>query len=83
MTTLSIQVPVAAREPRGAEGLAQAAIALLRVLRKAFVTFNRTGASLSESIALRNVARSYERADPRLAAELNAIADRYEATHGL
>jgi hypothetical protein len=83
MTTLNITVPRTIREPRGAAWLAEAAVTLMQGLRALGRHLREAGAPMGDSAALRGVARSYEGSDPRLAAELYAIADRHEALRGL
>lgn len=83
MTTLNITVPRTVAEPRGAAWMAAAATAALRVLQSIGAHFRHTSVTLHDVTAMRDVARSYEGSDPRLAAELYAIADRHEASRGL
>ena len=78
MTTLNVNVPRVAEEPRGAHVLGRWGAAFFEGLRHLTAARAETDAA-----RVRALAHAYDDIDPRLAADLYAAADHDEAVHGV
>ncbi len=86
MTTLTVNTPAQVQEPRGSLWLGQILTAVMSQLRRSNAQRNQTNqaraaakARLKDVAHARSLAREMSRHDPRVAADLWAAIDRYEA----